>query len=540
MARRVWPLLAVLVLTVCSLTLAAEPDVAGNWKVVLLDDETQPTLWLVKIEAKDGKWSGKTVATADKVQEVTLEDLTVGGDKLSFNLKTKEGEKVFSFEGAVPKESARPIRGTLLLGRSLVPAQLEPTKLATLDTFELNKETVLGPANDLRYFNAGLGLLQDATEKKARPEEVRGWAEKVFKSADLFGQRWQRDISMRIANALSPQPAYTELAVNYARRAERLMEPKESPLTQFRVLTALAHSLKKAADAKGDKAEKFAAEGKEVEARLDKLEIGVKPEKFAGRKGKSDRTMLLELFVGTGCRPCVAASLAANAILQTYKPTDVIVLEYPVHNGGPNPLANAETDERQDFYGKAAAATPAVFVSGANVEGAGGTFEDAESEYRGYRRILDGSLDKGDKEAGAEIKLSVTRKGNKLNISAEVSGVAKPSEQLRLRLALVEDEIHYAGANGLRFHHQVVRAMPGGPKGFPLAKKSDRQDIRVDLDDLRTGLGKYLDDYAKKNDVSFPQRPMDFKNLKVVAFVQSDETNEVLQAAQADVRSEKE
>jgi hypothetical protein len=537
MARRSWPLLAVLLLALGSLALAAGPDLGGNWKLVLLDGENQ-TPWLLQFESKDGKWSGKVIAAGKDVQEATLVDLNVSGDKVSFGMKAEK--KTFPFEGTIPQEAGRPVRGTILLGSSLVPAQLDPTRLTTLDSFAVNKETLAGSPNDLRYFNAGLGLLQDATEKKAKPEEVRSWAEKTFKAAELFGQRWQRDISMRIANALAPQPEYADLAVTYARRAERLMDPKDGPLTQFRVLTALTNALKKAGQGKGDKAAKFAAEAKETEARLDAIDVGVKAEKFAGRKGKGDRTVLLELFAGTGCRPCVAASLAANAVIKSYKPTDVVVIEYPVHNGGPNPLASAETDERQDYYGKAAAATPAVFISGAYVEGAGGSFEDAESEYRDYRRLLDGALDK-DKEAGAQIKLDAARKGDKINISVDVSDLAKTGDQIKLRLALVEEQIHYAGSNGLRFHHHIVRAMPGaGAKGFALTKKADKQMIRVDLDALRKGLGSYLDEYAKKAETSFSQRPMEFKGLKVVAFVQNDDTAEVLQAVQADVRSEKE
>jgi hypothetical protein len=537
MARRSWPLLALGLLALASLAPAAGPDLAGNWKVVLLDGDNQ-TLWLLQLEGKGGKWSGKVLAAAENVQEATLEDLNVTDDKIAFSLKAEK--KSFPFEGTIAKEAGRPVRGTLLLGGSLVPAQLEPTRLAALDTFDLNKETLAGPVNDLRYFNAGLGLLQDATEKKAKPEEVRSWAEKTFKAADQFGQRWQRDISMRIANALIPQPEHAELAVNYARRAERLVEAKDGPLTQYRVLTALANALKKAGQGTGDKAAKFAAEAKETEARLDGIDIGVKPEKFAGRKNKGDRTLLLEIFAGTGCRPCVAASLAANAVQKTYKPTDVVVIEYPVHNGGPNPLASPETDERQEYYGKAAAATPAVFISGASLDKAGGSLEEAESEYHTYRRLLDDALEKVGKEAGAQIKLDATRKGNKINVTADVSDLARTGDQIKLRLALVEDDVRYAGSNGLRVHHHIVRAMPGGPKGFALTKKTDKQVVRVDLDDLRKTLGSYLDELTKKNEVSFPQRPMDFKGLKVVAFVQNDETGEVLQAAQADVRSEKE
>jgi hypothetical protein len=82
----------------------------------------------------------------------------------------------------------------------------------------------------------------------------------------------------------------------------------------------------------------------------------------------------------------------------------------------------------------------------------------------------------------------------------------------------------------------VVRAMPGGIKGFPLTKKVSDQTVTFNPDELRTTLNKFLDDFAKE-DGPFPRadRPLALKNLKLVAFVQNDATKEVLQAVQVDV-----
>src|SRR4029077_17937870 len=88
----------------------------------------------------------------------------------------------------------------------------------------------------------------------------------------------------------------------------------------------------------------------------------------------------------------------------------------------------------------------------------------------------------------------------------------------------------------LRFHHDVVRALPGGADGFPLKEKTAKQTATINLADLRKNLTSYLDDFGKK--VPFPndRRPLDLKKVKVVAFVQDDDTKEVLQAAQVDVK----
>ena len=64
----------------------------------------------------------------------------------------------------------------------------------------------------------------------------------------------------------------------------------------------------------------WAARTTSARARADKVPfIAVKP--FAGRKGKSDRAVLVELFTGAQCPPCVAADMAFDALPQTYKPT---------------------------------------------------------------------------------------------------------------------------------------------------------------------------------------------------------------------------
>lgn len=109
---------------------------------------------------------------------------------------------------------------------------------------------------------------------------------------------------------------------------------------------------------------------------------------------------------------------------------------------------------------------------------------------------------------------------------------------MKLRLALVEDHVRYTGRNNLRYHHSVVRALPGGSAGKALTKKTDEHAATINLQELRKSLAKYLDDFAKENDAQFPERPMGFKNFRVVAFVQNDATKEVLQAVQVAVANE--
>ena len=66
-----------------------------------------------------------------------------------------------------------------------------------------------------------------------------------------------------------------------------------------------------------------------------------------------------------------------------------------------------------------------------------------------------------------------------------------------------------------------------------------KNSTTVDIAELRGKLNKYLDDFAKKED-EFPdaQRPLRLRELHAVAFLQVDETGEVLHAATAPVRNE--
>ena len=95
----------------------------------------------------------------------------------------------------------------------------------------------------------------------------------------------------------------------------------------------------------------------------------------------------------------------------------------------------------------------------------------------------------------------------------------------------------YVGGNQLRFHHQVVRAMPGGAEGAAIKDKTFNHTASADLVQVRKDLTKYLDEYAAKAPRPFPKpdRPMDMKELKVIALVQNDKTKEIVQAVQIEV-----
>lgn len=528
---------AVLLAASVTLTLHAGDDgVAGNWKIVILEDGQLANPWLLRLESKAGKWTG-SVEALKGIPESALRELKVGDDLLHFELRVAD-RITFQFEGRTPRAGAKKILGSLTREGKSIPAYLEAT--AAKNTFELDRELVTRTPNDPRVFSAVVDLIQQAKDNKVAAQEVQEWLDSAQRTALAYGPRFQLDYTMRLLETLSAQKDYAALAANVAAKAESLLDPKASPLAQLRFLSTLGGALQKSGAP-----EKI----KEIEARIEKIEepafaeyqktaLDFAPAKFKGRKAKSDRAVLVELFTGAMCPPCVATDLAFDALEKSFPSSDVVLLQYHLHIPGPDALTNGDAEKRGEFYGRTLRGTPTIFINGKadmKVQGGGGR-EDAEDKFKEYRSALEPLLER---PADAQIQARAVRKGDKIAIQASVKGVAKPGESTRLRFALVEDWVRYKSRNGMLYHHRVVRAMPGGTAGVAVMKKDLDHAVAVDLNAVRAELNKYLDNFIK-NESPFPdaQRPMRFRNLRIVAFVQHDDTQEVLQALDVPVTEE--
>jgi hypothetical protein len=535
MARMTWALVAGVLLATLAGVRAADESPAGNWKVILLQASERP-LWLINLTAKDGKWTGKVVGTAEQVPESTLEGLRAEGDRIRFDIKV--GPTTFGFDCKLPKPGAATVFGSLTQGDNLAPVRLEATTLQSLDKFEVNREIASRDPPDFQIFRAVVELLAQAGPKKAKPEEVNTWAAKAFKAAEPYGKRWQREVALRNTELLLDQGAYAPIALEFARRAEGMLEPGDAPTAQSRVLEVLVRALRKADQAK--EAEQVQARADKLETKLDeeylKKTATIKIEPYKGRKAKSEHTVLVELFTGAECPPCVAADLGFDALAQAYKPAEVVLLEYHLHVPRPDALNNPSAQARQVFYDKEIEGTPTILFDGKAGAPGGGTAARAQMKYEEYRAVIDPLLEL---PARAKLKATATRKGDQIQISAQASEVDKPGENLRLRLVLVEEQVRYTGGNAIRLHHQVVRDFPGGADGLALTGKTGKQTATVNVAELRQTLEKHLDRFAA-TEGPFPttQRPLDLRKLRVVAFIQDDKSKEVLQAAQVDVAGE--
>jgi hypothetical protein len=497
---------------------------AGSWKMTL---PFQGASWLVKLESKDGKWTG-TATAADKTPDAKLDAMAVADGVLKFNIRIEQEELTIPFEASIPKEGDK-IRGSIVLQGKAFPAELEKTALTSFDAYEQLKEDLIKQAGEAEGVRTALELISQAKDKLAKQDEVRSWADKAVKWAEGYGPRWQREITITVAEMLGEQEGFGTIALQYARQAERSLDAKkDSGAVQRRVLKALVAALD-ASDKKD--------EAKDVEARLEKIPV-VQAPPFPGRKGQSDRIALVELFTGAQCPPCVTADTAFDALAKSFKPSDVIFLEYHLHIPRPDPLANADAVARAEKYYNVKG-TPTMFVNGKKGPSPGGRGEDdAQEKYDDYSTLIQPVLEKPSK---AKLKLSTKFADGKSNIRVEVSDLAETGDDVRLRLALVEPEVAYTGSNKVPLHHDVVRGFvgEGGVEGMSMKEKSGRQVVAVDLAEVKKGIKEYMKSAVDSGLTFFGKEPsVDLKNLRLVAFVQNDETGEILQAAEVALPTE--
>jgi hypothetical protein len=240
-----------------------------------------------------------------------------------------------------------------------------------------------------------------------------------------------------------------------------------------------------------------------------------------------NRVVLCELFTGTNCSYCVAADLAFAQVLETYKSSEVIALQYHEHIPQPDPLANGDTEQRFQFYFPERGGTPTFTISGAPAQ-AGGLLHQTDDVYKAIRGLIDNMLRR---KTSVRIQLKAEPKDGVVAVTAEAEGSFAPTDPVRLRLVLAEEHVAVRGSNGIREHEMVVRAMPGGSGGVELKQGKLRYEGKVDLKVIRQQLDDYLRAYEEAQKTTFPAKPLDLSHLHLVAFVQNDQTKEIYQAA---------
>jgi hypothetical protein len=534
---------------------------AGNWRLKLPDKQGREWIGsLIEIDVKDGK------GTLSRVQgdDVRTEDAQISADAVRFNQVQDEGVVVVT--AFVPKGEERPqsLRGTFQLGAGVGFMELERTDkkefgpgdphfklmpggealgnaLSTRDEDErekLLKDVVKKFGDTVSGYAAAEALLPTQVKVGAKDDELRALADCMQKVAREYGPLAEKYAVLTVAKALTRADKMSPLAVEFARKAEKGLT-KDAPLALSEAaLKTLVSALTKAGQA--DEAKEYTGALAQVAAQLDeefeKGAIPLQPAAYAGRKGKSSRVAVVELFTCAQHWQCIPADIAFAAAIKTYKPTDVVLLEYHLHIPGFDPLTNADAEGRRRYYGDAIQGTPTAFVNGKQTDPLAGTRQYGEKGYKALCKTIDDALESDDR---AGLMLTAMRKGDRIEGEASVSDLKKTGEKVRLRFVLIEDVARYTGANGRRLHHHVVRAFPGGIDGFAMKDAKASQKVSLALGDVKQTLTDYLASADKKSPFPDDDRPLDLKHLKLVALIQDDESKEILQAAQIDLPEEK-
>ena len=244
---------------------------------------------------------------------------------------------------------------------------------------------------------------------------------------------------------------------------------------------------------------------------------------------RGNKRVLVELFTGMQCPPCVSADLALAALGKTFKPDEVIIVRHHQHIPLPDGLVNQDSEERGAYY--ETASTPTIVINGMIVDARfyAGPIQAAGQAYSVLRQVIDPRL--ADKtEVALELTAAVT--DGQLNISAAATGI--PDELLpscRLRLAIVENELHTiipGGSNGIRDHEYLVRDMLGVAKGIPPKKGELKYSASIPVSDLQKNLVNYIQQYEAGRRFEFPaeMKPPIQGPLSLVVWVQNDKADE--------------
>jgi thiol-disulfide isomerase/thioredoxin len=273
-----------------------------------------------------------------------------------------------------------------------------------------------------------------------------------------------------------------------------------------------------------------------LDARYEKERFKFEVKPYEKAKDRSDRVVLAEIFTGSGCPPCVGADLAFEGAMERYKAQDLAVLMYHLHIPRPDPMTNPSTQARAKFY--AVNAVPSYAIDGDKKVGGGG----AENAPRIFSESVQPTVDKRlAVKADVKLALQASMTGSTVRVKADVGKVKIPAKHVRLQVALVEEQVRYSGENGVRFHPMVVRSMAATDKdtqGFAVdpAKGLKLDQVMFDVDRVVAEAKAHLDDFEVNSErfgkFQFMEKKheIDPKKLVVVAFVQDEDSKQILQS----------
>ena len=261
-----------------------------------------------------------------------------------------------------------------------------------------------------------------------------------------------------------------------------------------------------------------------LEAKLK--ELPYHPEAYKAPADWKGKAVLAEVFTGSECPPCVAADLGFDGLIEAYPAKYLAVLEYHLPIPRPDPMINAATQKRQEYYG--VNSTPSTFFDGEAKLGGGGSRGMAGGKFKAFKAEIDPRLAA---VPALTLKAKASRAGDTIKVEYEFDKTVPGAE---IFVVLVQGVEKYKGSNGLIYHKMVVRELATPAAGAKTAS--------FDLTASEKAADEYLTNFEKTNTrfqgFKFPERhaKIDRQGLLVVVFAQAKDTKKVLNAAVAEVK----
>jgi thiol-disulfide isomerase/thioredoxin len=239
---------------------------------------------------------------------------------------------------------------------------------------------------------------------------------------------------------------------------------------------------------------------------------------------ENGKSVLVELFTGTACPPCVAADLAFSKLHQELPSDRVVFLQYHVHSPAPDPLTGEGTSGRYHYYG--AKGTPTTLVNGRMLEGVAGPASLVTSSLL---RLNDEIAEQLTIDSPLEISAEV--KPGKSDLATFKASVKADelSERWRLNVVLAEEKVKFTGQNQVPIHTMVVRQVITPSQGESPQGDALSVEGTIDLKALTTTLNEGIAKVEKQYGAKLPEAPLDFKNLHLIVFVQDHRNQRVRQ-----------
>ncbi|MCK9407973.1 MAG: hypothetical protein WCX28_03835 [Bacteriovoracaceae bacterium] len=248
------------------------------------------------------------------------------------------------------------------------------------------------------------------------------------------------------------------------------------------------------------------------------------------KKNESDRVVLAELFTGSECKPCQAADIAFDYLIERYRTSSLAILEYHLHIPLPDPMVNDDAERRAEYYG--VHSTPTAIFNGTSIITSGGNRMMAKNKFYLYADIIERE---GRDPVPVMLSASVELENGVVSVRGSAT-VPSKSRNLRVKIMLAEEEVLYQGANGVEHHKFVVRKTITPEAGL-VVPQSGKLTInqKVSINAIQASLQNY---YTKTNahytTLGSPLREnlsmLDPQRLALVIIVQNEETKKVLQS----------